>query len=212
MDRDEVWRTIDEQRTSLADLFDTFGPDDWNTQSLCTDWRVREVAAHLTQAQATVWEALPMFVRARGNFNRAIRNGAIRQARLPVETYGQRLRAMVGSRKKAPRVSDIEPMLDAMVHGQDMARPLGLERPMPTEAAATAAERAYSMAFPFHAARRLKGFRLVATDHAWRAGEGLAVEAPIADLLLLVTGRDVVLPDLAGPGADALRQRLAFAG
>ena len=27
-------------------------------------------------------------------------------------------------------------------------------------------------------------------------------------LLMLVTGRDVVLPELSGPGADALRARL----
>ena len=51
MDRDEVWRTIDQQRAELADLMETFTEADWETPSLCEGWRVREVGAHLTLAQ-----------------------------------------------------------------------------------------------------------------------------------------------------------------
>jgi hypothetical protein len=49
---------------------------------------------------------------------------------------------------------------------------------------------------------------IAATDHSWSAGEGEVVEAPIRALLMLVTGRHVVLPELSGPGADELRDRL----
>ena len=55
MDRDEVWRTIDQQRAELADLMETFTDADWETPSLCEGWRVREVAAHLTLAQTGCW-------------------------------------------------------------------------------------------------------------------------------------------------------------
>ena len=209
MDRDEVWRTIDQQRTELADLMQTFTDAEWETPSLCDGWRVREVAAHLTLAHTTLRQGLGPTIRARGGFNRMIYQTAMRQAELPVEDFPVLLRAMVGSRRKAPFISDLEPLIDQLVHGQDMVRPLGRERSMPTDAAATAAQRAWSMGFPFRAAKRLRGFELVSTDHAWRAGEGVAIEAPIAELLLLVTGRGVVLPNLGGPGADALRQRLA---
>lgn len=65
------------------------------------------------------------------------------------------------------------------------------------------------MGFPFRARGRLGQVRLVATDADWTAGEGAAVEAPITDLMLLVTGRDVVLPSLTGPGAEELRTRLS---
>lgn len=208
MDRDEVWRTIDAQRADLADLFDSLTEVDWETQSLCEGWRVRDVAAHLTLAQSSLREVLPEMVRARGSFNRMIRDAAVRRAALPTEEYAGRLRAMLGSRRTAPFVSDLEPLIDALVHFQDIVRPLGRSRQMPPEAAATAAQRAWSMGFPFGARRRLRGFHLVATDHDWRAGEGHVVEAPIADLLLLVTGRDVVLPDLGGPGAERLRRQL----
>jgi hypothetical protein len=96
-----------------------------------------------------------------------------------------------------------------MVHGQDMLVPLERAHEMPREAAAVAATRAWTMNWPFHVRKRLGGFSLTATDHAWSIGEGPAVDGRMQDLLMLVTGRDVVLPDLDGPGADALRHRLA---
>ncbi|MET0997242.1 MAG: maleylpyruvate isomerase family mycothiol-dependent enzyme [Marmoricola sp.] len=208
MDRDEVWRTIDQQRAELADLMETFSDEEWQTASLCTGWRVREVAAHLTLAQMRLREGLGPALRAGGGFDRMIYQTAVKQAELPVTDYPVLLRAMVGSRRKAPFISDLEPMIDQLVHGQDIVVPLGRTREMPAEAAATAAQRAWSMGFPFRARKRLRGFSLVATDHPWSAGEGTAVEGPIRALLMLVTGRYVVLPELSGPGADALRARL----
>jgi uncharacterized protein (TIGR03083 family) len=208
MDRDEVWRTIDQQRAELADLMETFTEADWETPSLCEGWRVREVAAHLTLAHTTLRQGLGPAIRARGGFNRVIYQTAIWQAELPVEDYPVLLRNMVGSRKKAPFISDLEPLIDVLVHGQDMAVPLGRTREMPPEAAATAAQRAWSMGFPFRAKRQLRGFTLAARDHPWTVGDGPLVEGPVGALLMLVTGRHVVLPELSGPGADELRARL----
>ena len=208
MDRDEVWRTIDQQRAELADLMETFTEAEWETPSLCEGWRVREVAAHLTLAHTTLRQGLGPAIRARGGFNRMIYQTAIWQAELPVEDYPVLLRAMVGSRKKAPFISDLEPLIDELVHGQDMVVPLGRTREMPRAAAATAAQRVWSMGFPFGAKKRLRGFTLDATDHPWTVGEGPVVEGQISALLMLVTGRHVVLPELNGPGADELRSRL----
>jgi uncharacterized protein (TIGR03083 family) len=192
MDTDDVWRHIDQQRTELAELMESFTAAEWETASLCEGWRVRDVGAHLTLAQSSARDVLPDLVRARGSFNTMIHDSAVRQAALPVEEYAGRVRAMVGSRRTAPFVSDLEPLIDVLVHGQDMVRPLGRDRAMPPDAAAAAAQRAWSMGFPFGARKRLRGHQLVATDCEWRAGEGVAVEAPIAELLLLVTGRDVL--------------------
>jgi uncharacterized protein (TIGR03083 family) len=212
MDRDELWQTIDRERASFADLLDELSPDEWETPSLCTGWRVRDVAAHLTLAHTGYAAGVVAIVRARFGFDRMIHDTAVRQARLPVDRYAPLLRAMVGSRKKAPVISDVEPLIDILVHGQDVAVPLGRTRPVPADAAATAAQRAWSMGFPFRAARRLAGFRLLATDHPWAAGGGVPVEGPISALLLLVTGRTAALPQLAGPGAADLAARLAPAG
>ena len=199
MDVDAVWRHIDEQRESLADLVESFTPEQWTTPSLCDAWQVGDVAAHLTLAQMGLGTALVEAVRARGSFNRMIRDTALRAAGEEPAVYADRLRAMVGSRRKAPGVSRLEPLTDALVHGQDMAVPLGIDRPVPADAAAVSAQRCYDMSFPFGARKRLRGLRLVATDADWSVGEGRVVEGPVRALLLLVTGRTTAaLPALTG--------------
>jgi hypothetical protein len=94
---------------------------------------------------------------------------------------------MAGSRKKAPGISHLEPLIDVLVHGQDIALPLGLARAVPTPAAVAAADRIWPNLYPFHARRRLTGIRLAATDCSWSAGVGLLAEGPIAAILLALT-------------------------
>jgi uncharacterized protein (TIGR03083 family) len=136
-----------------------------------------------------------------------IRDTALRAAPLPREECARRLRAMVGSRRTAPFLTPLEPLIDVLVHGQDISLPSGRTRPMPTAAAARAAQRVWDVRFPFHARRRLAGLRLVATDADWAVGTGAPVEGPIAGLLLLVTGRDAAVEQLTGDGVAALRHR-----
>jgi uncharacterized protein (TIGR03083 family) len=212
MSRDEVWQAIDDERASLADLFDSLNEQEWETPSLCAGWRVRDVAAHLTLAQMGLLPAMVAAARAGGNFNRMIHDTAVRQARLPVREYAPRLRAMVGSRRKAPGVSYLEPLIDVLVHGQDIAIPLGRLRSVPTEAAMAAADRVWPDLFPWRAGRKLNGVRLAATDCSWSAGDGILVEGPIAAILLLLTGRTAALSVLSGPGAAALDARAGREG
>lgn len=204
MDLDDVWRTIDTERAGLADLIEDLSPAEWATPSLCDAWRVGDVAAHLTLAHMGYRAAVVAAVRARGSFDAMIRDTALRAASLPPAEYARRLRAMVGSRRTAPFITPMEPLIDVLVHGQDMAIPLGRVRPMPPAAAAAAAQRAWDLPFPFRARKRLVGFRLAATDADWTVGSGAPIEGPIAGLLLLVTGRYAALDELAGEGVGAL--------
>jgi uncharacterized protein (TIGR03083 family) len=57
---------IDEQRVDFADFFDTLTPEQWQTPSLCAEWTVREVAAHLTHS-TTNWGRLNRGVAAIGS-------------------------------------------------------------------------------------------------------------------------------------------------
>jgi uncharacterized protein (TIGR03083 family) len=205
MDVDEVRRTIDTEREGLADLLEDLSSAEWETPSLCGGWRVGDVAAHLTLAHTGYREALVGAVRARGSFNRMIKDSALRAGSMPRAEYPRRLRAMVGSRRTAPFLTPMEPLIDVLVHGQDIALPVGRNRPMPTAAAAAAAQRAWDMGFPFRARTRLAGLRLTATDAAWTAGSGAPVEGPIAALLLLITGRDTAA-QLTDDGARTLRR------
>ena len=204
MDLDAVWAGIDSERSSMADLLEELSPDEWETPSLCAAWRVQEVAAHLTLAHAGLGAALVGAIRAGGSYNRAIRDTAVRAAALPREEYPRRLRAMVGSRRTAPFITPLEPLIDVLVHGQDITLPLGRHRPMPAGTAVAAAQRVWDLGFPFHARRRFAGLRLTATDADWAVGAGPAVEGPIAALLLLLTGRNALLEELSGEGRAAL--------
>jgi uncharacterized protein (TIGR03083 family) len=210
MDDVEVWRVIDAERSSLAELFSALSAAEWEHPSLCAGWRIRDVAAHLSLApRISVAGALVAFARARGDFNRMVRDTALREARLPVADLVTRLRSGVGIHRLAPGQKLNDALLDVLVHGQDVAVALGRVRPMPLDAAVVAADHVWRMGFPFHARRRLRGLRLVAGDITWSAGSGTEVSGPIDALLLLLTGRTISVPRLRGPGAAEVARRTA---
>lgn len=198
MNVDEVWNATDQERLAFADLLDDLREDEWEQPSLCEGWRVRDVAAHLTMAHAGYARAAFWFVHAGFSFNRMIRDSAVRRAARPREEFAPAVRAMVGSRRKAPGISHLEPLVDVLVHTQDIVIPLGRSYPMPTDEAACCATRVWEMGFPFHASRRFPGICLVATDTAWQAGSGREWSGPIEAILLALTGRDVALRRLDG--------------
>jgi uncharacterized protein (TIGR03083 family) len=206
MDADTVHDLVRTERRELADLLAGLTPQEWATPSLCAGWTVRDVAAHLSAAaRSSVGSVLLDIVRARGSFNRMIHDEARRHAAAhSPDALVAQLRAAADSRRRAPGTSVLEPLLDVLVHGQDIAVPLGRTRLMPAEAARAAAQRVWTMGFPFSARKRLGGVRLVATDVEWAVGEGAEVRGPVGALLLLATGRRAALPQLDGPGLAAL--------
>ncbi|MCW6006952.1 maleylpyruvate isomerase family mycothiol-dependent enzyme [Micromonospora sp. CPCC 205371] len=207
MDMNESWRVIAEQRLSLADLLEHLTDAEWETPSLCDGWRVRDVAAHVAMASQPpgVWFMIREGVRAGGRFHRLNHDVAVRHATRPTSQIVAELREFAASRA-LPAVTNYRNVLfDILVHGQDIAVPLGRDRPMPLDAARAGATRVWTMGWPFWARRKLRGVRLVASDTDWTAGEGEELRGPIDALLLLLTGRTAVaLPRLAGPGAALL--------
>ncbi|WP_405524731.1 maleylpyruvate isomerase family mycothiol-dependent enzyme [Streptomyces canus] len=189
LDTDELWQIVDRERTSLADLLEGLSPQEWETRTRCGDWRVRDIAAHLTiAARYSYGQVVREMVRARGDWNRMIHDSAVREADVPVAEIVANLRSIIGSRRLAPTTSPREPLLDLLVHGQDIALALGRERAVPSAAARDSADRVWTMRFPPRPWPLPKA-RLVATDIEWRRGEGEEVRGPITLLLLLLTGR-----------------------
>lgn len=188
MDADEIWRCVDTQRAELADLIDTLDAQQWLAPSLCDGWRVRDVAAHLTHSHMSPVRAIIEAVKSGFRFDPMIRRLGVEDPRSQSEIAAA-LRAMIGARKRVPGTSVQQPLIELLVHGQDMTVPLGIDRPMPIAAAVEAADRLSRMKFPLNAMARLDGIRLIATDADFAAGQGREVRAPIRDVVLVLAGR-----------------------
>lgn len=213
MKKAESWEAIDAGRVAIADLLERLTPEEWEARSLCTGWSVKDVAAHLTlAATATVREIVGGVVRSRGNFDRTIRDVSIeRSAARTTDQVIADLRGIVGSRRLAPTTFWRDPLLDVLVHGQDLSRPIGRHLPMPTEPARVAADWAWQRGFPFFPSRRFRGITMVAEDCEWQRGDGAVVRGPVGSLLLLSTGRYAAVADLSGPGLARLQRPSATA-
>ncbi|GAA1765144.1 maleylpyruvate isomerase family mycothiol-dependent enzyme [Kocuria aegyptia] len=206
MDRTAIWDTVHRERSALADLLETLTPAEWDHPTLCPGWAVRDVAAHvISSPQFGLADLARALWQGRGDYNRAVFLDARKRGRKPVEQIVADYRRLDGSRRHPPGTGVRDPLLDILVHTQDIALPLGRHHAMPPEAARTAAERVWSISFPFRARRRLRGVTLTATDVDWRAGSGPEVRGTMEALLLLLTGRTAALDRLEGPGLDLVR-------
>jgi uncharacterized protein (TIGR03083 family) len=130
-----------------------------------------------------------------------------RSARFTPAELVQQLRESAESSQRMPASGPMDPLMDLVVHGLDIARPL--DRPFRAREEVAVPVLAYVAASRFLGGpQRLAGVRLVATDGSWSSGEGLEVRGPVDDLILVATGRPAGLGQLSGPGVARLSERL----
>ena len=199
---------VEAERLDLADLLDTLDDREWRAASLCAGWTVRDVVAHLTLADREFAATALRLIRARGDFDRVTadmaRERALRYS--PTELVAQ-LRETAGQPRRFPMSSPLDPLTDILVHGQDIARPLGRERPMQIERVLPVLQHVWKSFFL--GTRKRFGLRFIASDADWSAGEGpREVRGPASDLLLLATGRRAGLSGLTGDGRVEVAARL----
>lgn len=151
---------------------------------------MRDVAAHtISSSDYSTPGMLIGFVRARGDFNTMMDRLAREQGAQPVDRILARYERQARSRRRPPGTKPQDPLVDVLVHSQDIAIPLGREHSMPAGPAREAADFVRTRGYPYDAQRRHAGTRFVATDVDFAAGAGTTVSAPIADILLAMTGR-----------------------
>ncbi|WP_405060958.1 maleylpyruvate isomerase family mycothiol-dependent enzyme [Kribbella sp. NBC_01505] len=191
---------IEAERLDLADFLDTLTEPDWAVTSLCPAWTVHQVVAHLTlSTRTTLPDVLRGAIRARGDWERMEADAATERAArfTPAELIAQ-FRETAGSTRRSPGAKPLDTLNDALVHGQDIAVPLGRERTMPLDLAEAAL--GHVLKSPFYGARkRFRGTRLIATDADWSAGQGAKeLRGPLQDLLLVATGREARAGHIVG--------------
>jgi uncharacterized protein (TIGR03083 family) len=203
----DAWSTIHAERKALAADLEALTDEEWTTRSLCDDWTVRDVLAHMT---ATAKMNPPQF------FAKMIGSGfslAKVQAKDVIAEKGAspgdtlaRFKAEVNSSKHPPGPTDSW-LGEVLVHSEDIRRPLGIKREHPTDAVVEVADFYKGSNLIIGAKRRIDGLALRATDVDWSHGEGPEVSGPILSLVLAMTGRRSVIDDLSGDGVATLRAR-----
>ncbi len=210
MGPDESWQLIEEHRLAIADLLELLTFQEWERPSLCTGWRVQDVAAHLALGTS----APPMktmireAVRARGNFDRLNHDLAVRHAQRSTSVIIAELRQNAASRDLPAVTNYGNVVFDVLIHGQDIAIPLNRSLRFSTVAGSVAAETLWQLRWPWSTRRRFRGLSFSATDTDWSAGTGPAVRGPIHSLLLVLAGRPAALPGLTGDGLAELARRI----
>ena len=203
--RECVWPLVHGERLALIDDLADLTDDQWAHPSLCGDWTVHDVAAHLIRnAKTTRLGIVRDMVRARFDFDRQNAQGVERERGVtPHETLA-RLR-QVASRTSTPPAPLDSRLVEEVVHGEDIRRPLGIKRDYPSEAVVRSLR--YQVRTPVSlggAKQRIATIRLQATDADLSIGDGPEVSGPTLALLMAISGRKAALGDLDGPGVAAL--------
>ncbi|KAA0083435.1 maleylpyruvate isomerase family mycothiol-dependent enzyme [Mycolicibacterium sp. P9-64] len=197
-----------EEREDLADFLAGLTPEQWAHPSLCAEWSVRDVAAHVVSfEEMTARDLTARFVRARLQMDRINGLGVSDLADSSTEQLVALLRDNVEPHGMGAGFGGRIALTDNMIHQQDIRRPLGLERTIPAERLSAALDFVrYSPTI--RGALRARGVRLIATDSDWSYGKGPEVRGPGEALLVVMAGRPAALSDLAGPGVATLAARL----
>lgn len=198
-----------DERRELAALLEDLAPHEWEQQSLCRAWRVRDVVAHLISyedlgVQALVKTAAASCMRPAAMNARTL--APLR--RLTIEELLTRVRERTVPRGLTALGGGMVALTDGMIHQQDIRRPLNRPRDIPAERLRPVLDRIRRVPL-LPSAKLMRGLRFVATDLDWATGEGPEVHGPGETLLLAAAGRDIPLDGITGDGATMLRHRLA---
>jgi uncharacterized protein (TIGR03083 family) len=204
----DVMAMARDERAEVADFLESLPAEQWDHRSLCAGWRIRDVAAHLVSYEEHGWSDLIKRL-ARAHF----RPGRINEVAL--ETYVDRdphelvrfLRDHLTPRGATAGFGGRIGLVDAMVHHQDMRRPLGVRRHVPPERLLCALPFAVT-APPLRGFWNARGVRLIASDVDWSWGRGPEARGPAETVLMVLAGRSGVAGELTGPGTSVLLKRL----
>jgi uncharacterized protein (TIGR03083 family) len=207
--RAAVDEAVSAERRRLADSVADLTDEQWATPSLCTAWTVRDVIAHLTvTTRLTVPRLLRAAVRARGSFDRMeVDLAAQRAAAYTTAELVAQLRESADSTRRFPGSTPMDPLMDLVVHAQDVARPLDRRHVSPPDVVAACLAYVATNRF-MGGPQRLAGVRLVSADTGWTSGDGAELRGPDVDLLLVAAGRRAGLDALDGPGTAVVAGRL----
>jgi len=205
---EQLWTLVQAERAALAADLASLSAEQWRHQTLCKDWDVEQVVAHLTAAASlNQWQWLRSMVAAR--FRPDVHNQrrlAKHRGRTPAETL-DRFRAVISS-TTAPSGHTPAYLGEVVVHAQDIRQPLGLAQTPSVEALTPVADFFARRNFAVASRTHVVGLQLRADDGPFTAGTGPLVTGSTLALVMGMAGRAPYLAELDGPGMPTLRSRL----
>ena len=203
----DMWPMIKQEREACADVVEELALEQLSTPSWSEGWSVRDVASHMiATGNMTFGSFYSGLIRSGFRFNVMAQRLVEENRDGDAAALASRIRAKAGGKNHPPGPT-VAMLGEAVVHGEDIRRPLGLSRAIPEATLVTVADFYKKSNLILGAKRRIAGLRLKASDADWSHGDGPEVTGPMASLLLAMTGRKGSLGDLSGEGTETLRAR-----
>ena len=194
------------ERVDLAAFLATLTPEQWQAPSLCAEWTVKDVVAHVISYEELGTMGLIKRL-VKGRFVRANQLGVDELAPLSPQQLTEYLDNHLTPQGLTAGFGGMIALVDGLIHHQDIRRALQRPRAIPADRL----RRVLGLVpnNPRLGARRwIRGLRLRATDLDWAHGRGPEVTGPGEALLMAMSGRPVGVPELSGPGCATLAKRL----
>ena len=207
LSRADLWSAAHAERAALADDLAGLDQAQWAQRSLCGQWVVQDVVAHLTAAASL--GPLRWFASVLGaRFDFDVHNDrrlAGHRGSTPAETL-ERYRRIITS-TTSPLGPTAAWLGEVVVHAQDIRRPLGLTHTPSIEVVGAVGRFYAGRNFTGFGRGTIEGLRLEATDGSFSCGAGPLVSGTTLALTMAMAGREAYCDDLAGPGLATLRAR-----
>jgi uncharacterized protein (TIGR03083 family) len=207
---DLMWTEMADLGKLLQELTD----DEFDRDSLCDGWQVRDVVGHMLLGHTTpMLKMIGLIARYRFNVTRASLEQSRDYARsLTPDEIRTQWDGVVANRTErgiAKLISAKEGYVDHTVHHQDIRRALDRPRTIPSDRLVAALDGTVSVSTPmFSPKKNVAGVHLEAPDIGWSHGSGPDVRGAGEAILMVAAGRRAALSDLEGDGVDVLRARL----
>ncbi len=205
---DRLWALAHAERAALAEDLEHFTGKQWHHATLCGQWDVEEVVAHLTAAASiNQWRWLRSMAGAR--FRPDVHNQrrlSDYRGRTPAETL-DKFRATLDS-SIAPSGHTPAYLGEVIVHAQDIRQPLGLPRTPDVDALTPVADFFARRNFAVRSRTVVEGLQLRADDGPFAFGSGPLVTGSTLALVMSMAGRAPYIDQLDGPGAATVRSRV----
>lgn len=184
---------------ALADAIGALSEGQWDKPSLCNDWRVREVIAHMTMAARYSDDAFMALMRDYNfDFTKLSDEIARRDAELPTDELLANLHSEVMHHWAPPGGGYRGALNHVVIHGLDATVPLGIPRPGPVENIRIILDDLTRGEVHTNFGTDIQGRRLVATDLDWSYGSGEELRGTSENIALAICGRTVPAGRLEG--------------